>query len=232
MKLRITPTNPPIKRDGRNTSSVAYIFAIASVCVGIGASVVFWNPVYVLGASVVGLIGASYLLFTEIHHDRNIESVKTVGEVEVKKIEATHAKLKEIEGQARVITNWQAPLVSPPLEYRKLIQGDTTTLLPKSWTYLLKSGEEARGDLIEAIVAAAFDDHDPSIEMRTHIRNRYQREFGNNSYSKAVRAIQESGAVDKTGDWTIEADSAANLLREMRQVDLETPMLYPTATRR
>lgn len=174
----------------------------------------------------VGLWGL--LIGTQIMHERELEKAREAGRVEVRKIIATKRPSDNaIVGTARVVQlppNYMPPSPQPELAFRKLIENETTRMLPpKYWTYTLPDGTQARGDLITAIANGAFDeDRDKDLEFRDYVRAQYHVEFSNRSYGDAIKALRYAGAIDKEGRWIIDHEQVTDLLGRMVNAVVES----------
>lgn len=208
----------PTKKRDHTPRDDAYLIGGLSAGIGIVGTAVAHDAWPLLVGIIVGGIAYSAIVIVQIAHEHKIESAEKAGAIEVAKIQAAKAPQSNvIDGSARVIPNIMAPK-QQELNYIKLIDNGVATNIPRHWMYMLPDGSEARGDIIEAIIDGAFDDKkDSSVELRDYIRTRYKVEFSNQSYGRAFRALQQVGAIDKTGKWLIGCDAADGVLRKMRE---------------
>ena len=203
----------------RNISAMC--LTVAAIC-GIGGGIlalVAWDVGWLAVGIVIGICVVLWLVLTETNHTRDIEKTQITHAHEIEKIKANPQPIDAAYRIGPATTNWQAPVTAklPEPQWTTLIQGENKKQMVRyRWSYGLNDGTEARGDLIEGIVAGAFDGHDQTIDIRDHIRRKYRIEFGNASYSRAIRALQESGAIDRNGNWLVQTDSVDALLSRMR----------------
>lgn len=201
-------------------STAAYLLVVMTFAVGAGLTAMYEAPHPLAVCMVLATVEMGVYIATEIHHKRAIKTMQTQGRIEVNKIAAAKALSQPsnvINGTAYPIPNIMPPKGQPQLEYRKLIEGDgPVRYLPKNWTYRLSNGSVARGDLIEAIVAAAHDDVETQLPFRDYVRTQYKVEFSNDSYTRALLALEGEGAMDKAGKWLIEHEEVPELLDRMR----------------
>ena len=198
----------------------AYLIGGFAAGIGLVGTAVAHEAWPLLVGFIVGAIAYSAIVIVQIAHEHRIESAEKAGAIEVAKIQAAKAPAGNvIDGSARVIPNIMAPKSEQQqLNFIKLIDNGVATNIPRHWMYMLPDGSEARGDIIEAIIDGAFDkDKDSSIDLRDYIRTRYKVEFSNQSYTKAVKALQQVGAVDKSGKWLIDGEATNGVLRKMRE---------------
>jgi len=197
------------------------IYLITSIIVSIGVvmtAVLFSEWPFLISLCAAALVWWR-MVSKQIDRDHEIQKIREVGAVDVQKIEAAKKPSNVIEGQAvQKFPNFMGPVaqIEAP-KWTKVIQNDATKIVVRrKWMWMLNNGEEARGDLIEAIVAAAFTPKDEKEDLRDFIRRKYRIEFGNAAYTKACKALQEVRAVDSSQNWLIECDAADALLEQMR----------------
>lgn len=201
-------------------SAAAYLVAAATLAAGVVLTALYDTPHPTAVGMVLAVIEMVIYIATEIHHKRSIKTMQTQGKIEVNKIAATKSPTQlsnVIDGTARPVPNVMPPKPQPQLEYRRLLDGDDEArYLPRQWTYRISNGSIARGDVIEAIIAASHDNVETNLTLRDYIRTKYKMEFGNEQYSRALTALVEEGAMDKSGDWLIDVDDTPDLLDRMR----------------
>jgi TM2 domain-containing membrane protein YozV len=89
---------------------------------------------------------------------------------------------------------------------------------PAGWAYRLPDGQQARGDLIEAIVRHGWDAYDSAQfpDLRSYVREVSSVGFRNDAYRLALEALKREGVCDESGRFTVNQPEAQRLLTLMR----------------
>lgn len=235
--------------DATMRASAGFIFAmIAAFAVTIGLYLAlgdgsFEQQLVVYGPGVLIIIFALRWCWVTLNEDRAQLHYQQQQEMDVQREERLariHVAKEQALARVRIEESRAQALLPPPSQ--PAAAGHTfqinhgknkriETLGPaRSWTYTLRNGETARGDIIDGLVQLYGREGD----VRELLRKELNLQFSNGAPTKAVQALIESGAMCSTEEgpeWAISQPEAHSRVDEMYRRTTQPPTSIPNYMR-